>query len=88
MAPAIVLHPFPPELAAGSGGGGGGATCSRGFEPALVVELFCSDEDEGLLNGPVSLAVFSGQGSGGGGGCGGGGALDKWNMVVVGVGGG
>jgi len=60
MAPAIVLHPFPPELAAGSGGGGGGATCSRGFEPALVVELFCSDENEGLLDGPVALAVFSG----------------------------
>lgn len=60
MAPAVVLHPFPPELAAGSGGGGrGGATC-RGFEPSLVVELFCSDENEGLLDGPVALAVFSG----------------------------
>ena len=70
MAPAIVFDPFPAKFAAGSGGGagagggggggdgGGGGTCS-GSETALVIEFFGGDEDEGLLDGPVALAVFS-----------------------------
>lgn len=89
-APAIVLHPLPPQLAASSAGN----TCSTGFggflrggagssEPTLVVELLGSDEDQGLLNGPVAFAVFpdqGGVGDGGGGWGGGGASVDEGQM--------
>jgi len=63
VSPAIVLHPLPSQFTTVSGG----RRRRRGrrrrpFEPAFIVELLGCDENEGFLEGPVTLAVFTSHG--------------------------
>lgn len=58
VAPAVVLHPLPPQLPFHRRG------LRRGrarLVPTVLVQLLCGDQDQRLLDGPVPFAVLAHQ---------------------------